>query len=39
VVSLVSGHLAGKVRLELSGLYWVMLNSWKILKDTHCRKL
>jgi hypothetical protein len=39
VVSLISGHLAGKDRLELSGLYWVMLTSWKTLKDTHCRKL
>jgi hypothetical protein len=36
VVSLVSGHLARKDRLELSGLYWVMLTSWKILKDTRC---
>jgi hypothetical protein len=36
VVCLVSGHLAGKDRLKLSRLYWVMLISWKILKDTHC---
>jgi hypothetical protein len=39
VLSLVSGHLAGKDRLELSGLYRVMLISRKILKDTRCRKL
>jgi hypothetical protein len=35
----VSGHLAGKVHLDLSGLYRVMLTSWKILKDTRCQKL
>jgi hypothetical protein len=39
VVSLVSGHLAGKDHLELSGLYQVMVTSWKILKDTYCQKL
>jgi hypothetical protein len=39
VVSLESGHLAGNDRLELSGLYRVVLTSWKILKDTRYRKL
>jgi hypothetical protein len=39
VVSLVSGHVAGKDRLELSGLYRVMLTAWKILQDSRCRKL
>jgi hypothetical protein len=39
VVSLVSGHLAGKDRLELSRLCRVMLTSWKTLKDTYCQKL
>jgi hypothetical protein len=39
VVNLVSGHLARKDRLELSGLYRVMLTSCKILKDTRCQKL
>jgi hypothetical protein len=38
VVSLVSGHVDGKDHLELSGLYRVRLTSWKILKDTRCRK-
>jgi hypothetical protein len=36
VVSLESGNLVGKDHLELSGLYQVMLTSWKMLKDTHC---
>jgi hypothetical protein len=36
VVSLLSGHLAAKDCLELSELYWVMLASWKIMKDTRC---
>jgi hypothetical protein len=39
VVSLVNGRLVGKDRLELSRLYWVMLTSWRTLKDIHCRKL
>jgi hypothetical protein len=34
MVSLISGHLAAKDHLELSGLYWVMLTLWKILNDT-----
>jgi hypothetical protein len=37
--SLVSGHLAGKDRLEFFGLCRVMLTSWKTLKDTFCQKL
>jgi hypothetical protein len=36
VVSLVNGRLDGNDRLELSGLCWVMLNSWRTLKDIHC---
>jgi hypothetical protein len=28
-------HLAGKDRLELSGLYRVMLTLWRTLKDIH----
>jgi hypothetical protein len=39
VVSLVSGHLAGKDCLELSRLCPIMLTSWKTLKDTYCQKL
>jgi hypothetical protein len=39
VVSLVNGRLVGKDHLELSRLYWVMLTSWRTLKDIHCRKL
>jgi hypothetical protein len=39
VVRLVSGHLAGKDRLELSGLCRVMLTLWNTLKDTYCQKL
>jgi hypothetical protein len=39
VVSLVSGHLAGKDRSELSRLYRAMLTSCQIMKDTRCLKL
>jgi hypothetical protein len=39
VVSLVNGRLVGKDRLELSGLWRVMVTSWRTMKDTRCRKL
>jgi hypothetical protein len=39
VVSLVNGCLVGKDRLELSGLWRVMLTSWRTMKDTRCRKV
>jgi hypothetical protein len=35
--SLVNGHQVWMDRLELSGLCWVMLTSWRTLKDIHCR--
>jgi hypothetical protein len=39
VVSLVNSHLVGKDRLELFGLYRVMLTLWRTLKDIRCQKL
>jgi hypothetical protein len=39
VVSLVIGNRIGKDHLELSRLCYVMLTSWRTLKDIRCQKL